>query len=75
MLVTAFATPFSFSLRSLLGHTSGIESYPNKAEQWSYNFFVELEGHVEDSNVKKALEELGQLATFINVIGSFAEAY
>jgi chorismate mutase len=54
---------------------SGIESYPNKAEIWSYNFLVELEGHVEDKNVKEALEELRELATFINIIGSFPEAY
>jgi chorismate mutase len=54
---------------------SGIESYPNKEERWSYNFLVELEGHVEDKNVKQALEELRQFATFINIIGSFPEAY
>jgi len=56
-------------------YNSGIESYPNKAEIWSYNFLVELEGHVEDKNVKEALEELRELATFINIIGSFPEAY
>jgi prephenate dehydratase len=54
---------------------SGIESYPNKAEQWSYNFLVELEGHVEDKNVKAALDDLRDAATFINIIGSFPEAY
>lgn len=54
---------------------SGIESYPNKSEQWAYNFFVELVGHVEDSNVQQALEELREYATFINIIGSFPEAY
>jgi len=68
----------SSALRIFSSHgisLSGIESYPNKAELWSYNFFLEFEGHIENKNVKQALDELRQQATFINIIGSFPEMY
>jgi len=35
-------------------------------------FLIEIEGHINDENVKKALEELRSHTTFMNLLGSFA---
>ena len=51
-----------------------IESRPSKAKAWEYCFFVDFEGHVEDVNIQKALEELSENCTFITILGSYPKA-
>ena len=51
-----------------------IESRPSRRGAWDYVFFVDIDGHAEDENVKKALKELGNVATMVNVLGSFPKA-
>lgn len=48
-----------------------IESRPSRQKAWDYIFFVDLEGHVEDEDVKKALEELENHCVFMKVLGSY----
>lgn len=48
-----------------------IESRPSKKKAWDYYFFVDLEGHRENSSVKKALAELENKCTFLKVLGSY----
>jgi chorismate mutase/prephenate dehydratase len=48
-----------------------IESRPSKRKAWDYYFFVDLEGHYQDSRVKKALRELEDKCTFLKVLGSY----
>jgi chorismate mutase/prephenate dehydratase len=48
-----------------------IESRPNRRENWEYNFFIDLDGHVNDKPVKGVLEELAKRTTFLKVLGSF----
>lgn len=48
-----------------------IESRPSRRGMWEYAFFVDIEGHVDDPNVKQALEELQQAATLFKVLGSY----
>ncbi|MCM8801553.1 MAG: prephenate dehydratase [Candidatus Omnitrophica bacterium] len=48
-----------------------IESRPSKKKAWDYYFFVDLEGHQNDSNVKKALKELENKCTFLKILGSY----
>jgi len=48
-----------------------IESRPSRQKAWDYIFFVDLEGHVEDEKVKKALEELENHCAFMKVLGSY----
>jgi prephenate dehydratase len=48
-----------------------IESRPNKSEQSGYLFYLDLEGHPEDANVKEALEELDFFASFVKMLGSY----
>lgn len=51
-----------------------IESRPSKAKAWEYYFFVDLEGHVAESNVQTALDELGEHCTVLTVLGAYPRA-
>jgi len=48
-----------------------IESRPHKAEKAGYLFYLDLEGHPEDTNVKEALKELQFFASFVKMLGSY----
>jgi len=37
-----------------------LESRPSRKEAWSYSFFVDIEGHFEDANIRSAFDELSQ---------------
>jgi len=51
-----------------------IESRPSKTKAWEYYFFVDVEGHAEDPNVKKALAELAEHCLVMTVLGSYPRA-
>lgn len=51
-----------------------IESRPSRKGTWEYVFFLDIDGHIEDDNVKKTLEELGQEAAFVKLLGSYPKA-
>ena len=48
-----------------------IESRPSKVRAWEYYFFVDLEGHVRDARVSRAVVELGRTASYVKVLGSY----
>lgn len=48
-----------------------IESRPTKEKPWEYNFYVDLEGHIEEDNVKKTLVNIEKKCTFIKILGSY----
>ena len=50
------------------------ESRPSKVAVWEYLFFVDIEGHRDDPNVRAALEEVSTIAGFIKVLGSYPAA-
>jgi chorismate mutase / prephenate dehydratase len=47
------------------------ESRPARIGTWEYYFYVDVEGHVQDPNVARALEELKQNAAFYKLLGSY----
>ncbi len=51
-----------------------LESRPSRKTAWSYLFYVDLEGHIEDVPVSAALRELAQLAIEVKVLGSYPAA-
>jgi len=51
-----------------------IESRPSRQGMWNYVFFIDLEGHADDSNVKQALEELSQSTSMVKVLGAYPQA-
>lgn len=51
-----------------------IESRPSKTKAWDYCFFVDVEGHVEDEEVKVALAEVEDQCRYLQVLGSYPRA-
>jgi chorismate mutase/prephenate dehydratase len=51
-----------------------IESRPSKRKAWAYFFFVDLDGHISDARVIKALSHVEQHCHFIKVLGSYPNA-
>jgi chorismate mutase / prephenate dehydratase len=51
-----------------------IESRPRGGETWQYVFFVDLEGHGEDDNVRDALRALEGHSDMVKVFGSYPRA-
>jgi chorismate mutase/prephenate dehydratase len=50
------------------------ESRPSRVALWEYLFFVDIEGHRDDANVAAALEEVGRIAGYLKVLGSYPMA-
>jgi len=48
-----------------------IESRPSKRKQWDYVFFIDVDGHHEDSAMKAALAELTQRSIAVKILGSY----
>ena len=42
-----------------------IESRPSKNKNWEYYFFVDIDGHSEDVEIKRALDELQEHCTLM----------
>jgi chorismate mutase/prephenate dehydratase len=51
-----------------------IESRPSRWGTWTYVFFVDLEGHVNDPTVAAALADLEQQASLFKVLGAYPRA-
>ena len=47
------------------------ESRPAKSGQWEYVFYIDLDGHISQPHVAKALSELQGMCAFYKVIGSY----
>jgi chorismate mutase/prephenate dehydratase len=47
------------------------ESRPARIGTWEYYFYVDIEGHVQEPAVSRALEELKDNAAFFKVLGSY----
>ncbi|MBC7649794.1 MAG: prephenate dehydratase [Vitreoscilla sp.] len=47
------------------------ESRPARSGQWDYYFYIDLQGHPTQANVKAALTELQQLCAFYKVLGAY----
>jgi prephenate dehydratase len=51
-----------------------IESRPTKANTWEYNFYVDFEGHQNNSKILEMLDKIKQETLFMKVLGSYASA-
>jgi len=51
-----------------------IESHPFPTKTWEYYFFVDIEGHADDENVKAALAEARGHCRQLEILGSFPVA-
>lgn len=48
-----------------------IESFPLRAPESGYLFFLDFEGHVSDTKIRKAIRELEKMANRLEVLGSY----
>ena len=51
-----------------------IESRPSRRKNWDYVFFIDLEGHAEESPVKEALAELEERSSLFRILGAYPKA-
>lgn len=51
-----------------------VETRPSRASAWTYVFFIDFTGHVNDPNIKKTLEEVATHAADLKVLGSYPKA-
>lgn len=52
-----------------------LESRPARNGAWDYNFYVDIDGHIEDEPIAKAISELEQIALYLKILGSYTAAY
>jgi chorismate mutase/prephenate dehydratase len=50
---------------------SSIQSRPSKRRAWDYVFFVELDGHISEVHVRRALRKAEEHTVFLKVLGSW----
>ena len=63
-------TPFASNGVSM----TKMESRPSRTGLWEYVFYVDIEGHQSDTKVAASLAQLGQIASFVKVLGSYPVA-
>jgi chorismate mutase/prephenate dehydratase len=51
-----------------------IESRPSHKQNWDYVFFLDLDGHSDDSALKTALNEVNKRCSLFRVLGSYPKA-
>ena len=51
-----------------------IESRPSKRNHWEYYFFIDFEGHRDDAEAARALDEVHELCIYLQVLGSYPMA-
>jgi chorismate mutase/prephenate dehydratase len=51
-----------------------IESRPSRRKKWDYVFFIDIEGHAEESPVAEALENLEKNSSLFRVLGAYPKA-
>jgi chorismate mutase/prephenate dehydratase len=53
---------------------SRIESRPSKRKAWEYIFFVDMEAHIDEKKVRKAIDEVKKECLYLKVLGSYPSA-
>ncbi|HET9026622.1 MAG TPA: prephenate dehydratase [Trueperaceae bacterium] len=51
-----------------------LESRPRRDKPWSYLFYLDIDGHIEDPNVAAAMTDLMRRAAFVKFLGSYPAA-
>ncbi len=81
LLVSTADTEDAGSLHKLLKpladdnvNMTRIESRPSHRRKWHYVFFIDIDGHVEDERVARALSHLEKNAQLYRVLGSYPKA-
>ena len=53
---------------------SRIESRPSKIKNWSYVFFIDIDGHIENTSIQETIETLKDSGVDIKYLGSYPKS-
>jgi chorismate mutase/prephenate dehydratase len=53
---------------------SRIESRPSRRKNWDYVFFIDVDGHAEESPLAEALNELREHSSLFRIVGAYPKA-
>ncbi len=53
---------------------TSIETRPELPNKWSYIFFIDMEGHIDNENIKNTIEDISKIAKEVRVLGSYPKA-
>ena len=48
-----------------------IESRPSKRKAWEYIFFVDMQGHIDDKKVRRAIDDMKDSCLYLKILGSY----
>ncbi|MBE9527218.1 MAG: prephenate dehydratase [Proteobacteria bacterium] len=78
MLISANESGALFNLLKPLAENNlsmtRIESRPSKSGLWQYVFFIDIDGHISNPEVAKALEEINNKSSLMKILGSYPKA-
>ena len=60
--------------RSFEINLTHIDKRPSKRVNWEYSFFIDVVGHIEQANVRDAIEEARKHCRQLTILGSFPRA-
>ncbi|WP_182406451.1 prephenate dehydratase [Psychrobacter sp. GP33] len=53
---------------------TSIETRPERPNKWAYVFFIDMDGHMQDANVKAAIDDIRPLVKDVRILGSYPKA-
>lgn len=53
---------------------TSIETRPERPNKWAYVFFIDMLGHIEDTALQAALDEIRPNVKDLRVLGSYPKA-
>jgi chorismate mutase/prephenate dehydratase len=53
---------------------SRTESRPSRRQLSDYNFFIDMEGHVEEPAVRRVIDNIEAEAAYLKILGSYPKA-
>ena len=72
MLIKAATSVNIFAVEGV--NMSKIQSMPILGKRNEYNFYVDFEGHQDDSNILDTLEKIRPNTIFLKILGSYPRA-
>jgi chorismate mutase/prephenate dehydratase len=51
-----------------------LDTRPSRTEKWTYMFFIEFEGHLQDDKIKSILPQLEEQSILLKPLGSYPKA-
>ncbi len=53
---------------------TSIETRPERPNKWAYVFFIDMAGHIQEANVRAAIDDIRPLVKDVRILGSYPKA-